>query len=348
MIARAALSPAAVLSLGAGGTPADVFARSFSLCQALEAHGLLVFANDIEGRELIQAIKELEAEHPEVQGIWTRLAAKLGKAGRFIHHQPPSDKRLDNLSAITELVPEWMDCTDIAVVANDKADELGLATNEMVRHDTASDIDVARAPAAAFTGAFMTCRADAEGVLAKDTPREELWDKCFLPLARVSKRLTLLDRYLFQNLADLTAGGRAAGGFMAWLLDHVDREAKDGCELEIIAFRGEPGQQPEDGAAAAQLVDDVFSGAGGRLSRIDLVVTQPAGYLPHDRHLSSNLGLTVTFPASFNVFEGERVRKQEGVEYAYRSTPEAVDKLQKAEQRFRDDRSVELVEVYRR
>jgi hypothetical protein len=348
VIARAALSPAAVLSLGAGGTPADVFARSFALCQALEAHGLLVFANDAEGKELVQAIKQLEAAHPEVQGVWSCLAVKLGKAGRFIKHQPPSAKRLDNLSAITELFPEWKGSADIAVFANDQADRFGLAANEMVRHDSVSDIDVARAPAAAFSGAFLTCRSDAEGVLAKDAPRDELWDRCFLPLARVSRRLTLLDRYLVQNLADLTASARAADGFMAWFLDHVDREAKDGCELEIIAFRGGPGQQPYDGAAAAQLVSDVLVGDGGRLSRIELVVTQPASYLPHDRHLNSNLGLAVTFPASFNVFEGERVRKEEGVEYTYRSTPEAVDKLQKAEQRFRDDPSAERVEVYQR
>jgi hypothetical protein len=348
VIARAAVSPEAVLSLGLAGSPTDVFARSIALCQALEAHGILVFANDPERKELVQAIKRLEADHPEVQGLWSKLAMKLNRAGRFMHLRPPCTYGLDAVTAIAELILGWSGSTDVAVVADSKADTLGLGTGEMVRHNAASGIDIVRAPAAAFAGALGICRADAEGTLPKDTSREELWARCFLPLARTSVGLTLLDRYLLLNLANRAANGTAQTGFVAWFLDHLDNEARDGAELEIIAYRGRPGQQPPDGAAAAQLIANVFDGSGGRLKSIKITVTEPGSYLPHDRHLSSNLGVAVTFPASFDVFDDPTVRKQEGVEYAYRSQPEAVAKLQTAEQRYRDNRTAETAEVYAR
>ena len=87
------------------------------------------------------------------------------------------------------------------------------------------------------------------------------------------------------------------------------------------------------------MIKGIFRAPGGRLSGVDVVATQPASYLPHDRHISSSIGVGLTFSGSFGTFDQPTISQDEGIEFSYRSEPAAFEKLQKAERRFEDDRS---------
>ena len=347
MIARVAMSPGAVASLNAAGAPADVFLRHAAICEAVEAHGYLVFANTDEGRQFVQAIK---TAGPEAQAMWTKLVNRFSRAGRFENLTPPNDCGLDEITTLSDLASGWGLRTDLAVVPDDRASEVfGLAATTMSVIDPSSGIDIARAGAAAVSGTLAAYKqASRASVLIKDQSREVLWSGVLLPIARVSRSIRIVDRYVFKSLAQMTLRGAAADGFLAWLLHHLNRAAMDGCRVEIIGCDQRPDGQPRDADAAADLIRGIFSPTGGRLSCIEVVCAQPASYLPHDRHIGSSLGVGVVFPDSLDEFDTLAIRNPEGVEFSYRSDPAAVQKLQEAERRYAEDISAHRCRVYTR
>ena len=293
MIARVAMSPAAVASLDAGISPADVFLRHAAICDTLEAHGFLVFSSDEEGRQFVRTIK---ATGPEVQALWTQLVGEFQRTGRFMTLNPPCPRGLDELVDLHEFAAGWVPNTDAAVVPDDRATAVfRLAPGVMSQVDSGSGIDVARAPAAAVSGRLAAYkRASRASVIPKDGSREELWRKTVLPIARVSRSLRIVDRYLFTNLANRTRGGSGNTSFVAWILEHLDQEAFDDCEVTLIGYHERRPGEPVDADAAVALVRDVFVG-GGQIGSLDVVTAQSASYLPHDRHISSSIGVGITF-----------------------------------------------------
>jgi hypothetical protein len=252
---------------------------------------------------------------------------------------------LDEVAGPRELADGWSPRTDVAVVPDDRATSVfGLPETVMARIDPTSGIDIARAVAAAAAGTFAECKQNARAsVLPTGSSREDLWQRALLPIARVSRSMTVVDRYIFKNLAQLTARGKEQDGFLVWLMGKLDAAALEGCELKVIGYDQRPSGDPVDADAAAELVRNAWTAAGGRLGAIRVVAAQPASYLPHDRHISSSIGVGITFPESFDAFDQATIATDEGVEYSYRSDPMAVEKLQTAERRFEDDRSAKLV-----
>ena len=347
MIARVAISPGAVESLSTGG-PADVFLKHASLCEAVEAHGFLVFGNEDEGREFVRKIKD---SGPEVQAMWNKLVTGFRLNGRFMNIAPPCPSGLDDVADLRDFANGWTPDTDLAVVTDARASEFfGLPATVMCQTDPTSGIDIARAAAASVTGPLAgykyTGRAS---VLAEGTSREVLWHDALLPIARVARSINLVDRHIFTNLGNRVASGRGKDSIIGWILDHLDRASFDGCRVTLIGYHGRPGDDPVDADAAADLVQQVFDAPGRRLHSIEVVTAQHASYLPHDRHISTNLGIGVSFLESFDeLFEGDTVGTEEGVEFSYRSEPEALEKLQKSEGRFERDRSARRVRAYTR
>jgi hypothetical protein len=326
-----------------------VFGQHAALCEALDAHGHLVFASEDEGKLLARSINQVGEQHPEASKLWTVLVKRIVQSRRFDYLAPPNATGLDGTTRLQDLRSGWTAQTDVAAFDDVRAEAMGVGSGEMRRVDPQSGIDVARIGAAAFAGTLADLKTLRDGgVIAHGESRERLWDDVLRPLAQVTRQFTVLDRYLFSSLADAVAGGRAASGFVAWLLRHIDAEARDGCELTLAGFRGEPGKAPADGAAAAALVSQVLELTSGRLGKVELLVVQPASYLPHDRHITSSVGVGITFPASFDVFSRETIAKREGVEFVYRWSGAAVGKLREAEERFARDRSAERVTAYAR
>ena len=60
-------------------------------------------------------------------------------------------------------------------------------------------------------------------------------------------------------------------------------EARDGCEITLAGFRGEPDKAPADGAGAAALVSQVLQLTAGWLRKVELLVGRAASELPRSR-----------------------------------------------------------------
>jgi hypothetical protein len=341
LIARVAVGGSAVAALDDAGARADVFARHASICEALEAHGYLVIGNPDEGRELVRAI---QSSSPEVGQLWTQLVTRFTRVGRFHNVNPPCSSRLDELRDIEELRAGWGADTDLAVVTDRLAALLGLSAAELSRLDALSGIEIARAAVASFVPPLRDHKALRDvGVLRCGESRERLWDSVLMPIVRVARAVTVVDRYLFTNLANRVSAGDSAESFLAWLLSRMDQHAQQDCSLLLVGFDSRPGGDVPHADAAAALLRSVFVATGGRLGQIEVATTQPASYLPHDRHIGANIGVAVSFAASFGTLDSQVVAAQEGLEWTYRFHPDAVAKTQAAEQRFLQDRSAQRV-----
>ena len=346
MIARLALSPNAIRSLSEVGTPADIFGRHSALLEALEAHGFLVFGTVEERKDVQRAVKEAGLE---TERLWMRLMTRFARSGRFTDLNPPSTRSLDEIANINDLRAAWAPNTDVAVVPEARADIFEIPPDQMLATDEISGIESVRAPVAPFMGTLAHYKATRnKQVIPKDESRDVLWQEAIRPIARVASSVNIVDRYIFKHLADLDADGRADESLVAWILDRLDREALPGCHVTLIGYDARPHGNPVDADAAAALVRSVFTAAGDRISTIEVVTAQPASYLPHDRHISANLNVGLTFLESFDSLDGDLISSPEGIEYSYRFDPDAIDKLQTSERRFEEDRSARRVVAYSR
>jgi hypothetical protein len=346
VIARLAISPDAVRSLSASGSPAEVFGRHAALLEALEAHGFLVFGTVEERQDIQRAIKEAG---PETERLWRQLMTRFFRSGRFMDLDPPSACGLDELTDITGLRAAWAPDTDVAVVSEARAEIFEIPPGDMLVTDAISGIESVLAPAASHAGTLARYKATRNRqVIATGGSRDDLWREAIRPIARVAASVNIVDRYLFEHLADLDAGRRGGDSFVAWVLDRLDREARSGCHVTLIGYDARPHGSPVDADAAAALVGSVFTAAGDRVSTIEVVTAQPASYLPHDRHISTNLNVGLTFLESFDSLDRDLITSPEGIEYSYRFDPEAIDKLQTSERRFGEDRSARRVVAFAR
>ena len=266
----------------------------------------------------------------------------MSQVRRFDNLDPIDRAGLDGVTCIEELRAGWQRKLTSQPSRTTRPTRLASRPTRCVEFDPPSRIDLARIAAVAFAGTIAGLKARRDSaVIPNGESRDRLWEDVLGPLARVARQITVVDRYLFLELANAVAGGRGNTGFVAWLFAHLDREARRDCQLTLVGFRARPGEDPVDGQAAAALVAGVISPNAGRLSQVEVLVTQPASFLPHDRHISTSLGVGVSFLDSFDDFSRPTITKAEGVEFAYRWATEAVTKMQDAERRFADDRSAE-------
>lgn len=349
MIARTAVSPVGVAALvDRGASRAEVFARSQAICEALRAHGHLVFSSHDEREAMQASILHVHQQHREAGAMWVALIKQFVQARRCDDLSPADPAGVDGLASLEQLRVVWGPHTDVIAVPNDRAEALGVAETETSHLDAPSQIDVARIATVPSAASFRGMKATSDaGVIKHGESRERLWRDVLAPIARVSRRLVLVDRYVFSGLADAVHGGRGDTTFVAWLLERLDAEARDGCELTLIGWRGKPREQPSDGAGAAALVAQVFS-PGGRLGKVEIIASQPATFLPHDRHISSSLNVGVGFPAGFGDFARSTITKREGVEFVYRWTNVAVEKMRESERLYTEDRASERIIVHTR
>lgn len=338
MISRTAISPLAAASLNTG-TPAERFGRHLAICEAIEAHGFLVFASVDEVKDLMRSLK---GAGPEIYQIWTKVIKRFVQTGRTHVLAPPSPLGLDEIDSCEQLSACWDQVTDVALFTDDRATQLfEVPETVMAAQANGCEIEIVKVAATPFTGTYSRFKSlGRSGVIEHDAPRETLWEGFLRPIARVSRELTFVDRFLFKNLKDLTDGNKAQGAFLSWLIERLNADANEGLKLTLIGFDTRTAHVSASAEDAAAAISQISPTDTGNLGSIQVVATQPASYLPHDRHVRSNIGVGITFLASFDTFNSTKVRSEEGVEFSYKTSPDSIEKMQISEGRYIKDRSV--------
>lgn len=329
MIAKVAISPNGLRQTAA---PADDAAeathRHEQLLRALIDHGVLVFgrANDKKGFQ--RALKDLRASCPDAFPRWIETIKYLQDRRRVRGCEPPAGSELDALVDRAGLRSGWSTRTRVAVVPPALAAALGVPPGVASAIDPVAEVDVAVAAKAADCATFRHFRdLVRDHVLDCGASRETFWEDVLGPILREANTVTILDRFMF-------SGGVPAVG---WILQHLDAEGRvSGVRVTLMGETGRDGL-PADAAAASRDVLSVWI-PNGRVEAVDIIGgtwSDGTKALPHDRHISSNLGVGVEIPAGLDRFAMADIRDPEGVSWSYSSTPKAFSKLHHAAERVR-------------
>lgn len=344
MIAQISLAPQAVYDVAAGQPPALTKSQHESLLRSIEAHGMLVAANDAEALELLHAIKAPGALPPGIRTRWVTSLAELKKRNRFICMTPQLPRGLREAASIDDLRAGWVGKAQVTVLTIAQARSLGV-DDEGLLVDSETSLELASAPIAAYCSTLNLLRELAEdGHVQTGASRDEFWDQVVAPIARVSRRVTVLDRYLLGNLAwhhqNLPRSSRWEVENLVWLLDHLDRSGIQGTAVRLIASDSIE-NKIGDADDAARMIKEVWRPAPrGQISTLEVTVApwnQRGKRMPHDRHIRFDIGVGIRLPAGWDRFKKARVEDPDGVGWQYLWRPNAFRDLRAAENRVVDD-----------
>ena len=221
---------------------------------------------------------------PERQ-VWANLLSWLTRGGRVQVALPPFST-LETLQS-TDHAAQIPHLPFVAVVPDGIFTQLYPGNNDGWAPTTA-DVDITIAAAITAGNQFSRARY----VAARDyyplgTDREVVWGKLLRPLAIRSKSITLLDRYVFAELYRREAAKDPAAEHLMWLLRKLNTEGRPGTLVKIYGATGYgfgAKAVPSIPALVAQVLNQRWSPAPGRLAGVELITLDGSGAFPHDRH----------------------------------------------------------------
>lgn len=346
MIAQVGLAPGAVRDLAEMMPERYAKLVHQALTGELEARGALLVANPQEMRDLAAAVKDLNA--PGSRKRWVTTIEELMKAKRVRYIAPPNEFTLDSVKELSELKTGWAgsERAALAVLPSSQAtrigvDETGLLMDEEVRFEVAS---IAAAPECATWQKIRELGED--GFIPNGAHRESFWGDVLAPIARLSKRVSILDRYIFTGVclhdANRPRSLKWDADVVCWLLRRLDEISSPGTE---VCLMGEVGfrDQPATAQNAAETVRRCWDPpAVGRLRQVE-VIAGPWGRgvkrLPHDRHIRFSAGPAIRLAAGFDRLARRTVMDVDGMGWQHLWKPRAIGSLRAAEDRvaYADD-----------
>ena len=332
MIATVGLAPGVVRALTPTEQPfdlAELMDRHESVIETLRDHASVVMSSKEDATDLKAALKELSAIAPDARKRWDAALTFLGKRRRFTPLDPACVPKLDALERPADLLPEWKGHIEVAALAPSQAVHLGVDRAKASFEDEASHIEIAKGNVlrrskklARYAGLAKT------GVAAQGTDRDAWLAEVMLPLIRQASRIDIVDHYLYTDLVWIDENkprGREPEQ-VAWLLDAVAGAGGPPKHVRLIGGVDERGMPP-DAIDAAQFVRGAYAALEPNLVEL-LIVGAPWGQpkMPHDRHISFDLGMAIEFPAGLSRFRRQTIQDEDGVSWTFRSTPAAYGK----------------------
>lgn len=342
MIARLSVAADALEDLTGQHSVPTAKAQHETLARALEAHGLLVFANPDEERELLDAARRIGTNPPGVKARWLSVLAEMKKSKRMLYLTPPGTFGLTGVAAIEELRAGWGGKAQVAVLSTQQASALGVDADGLLV-DAPSGLELAAAPIAAYCKTLGDIHELIQrGVVAHGASRDEFWKEVLQPIAVLSRQVVILDQYLFGDVCwhhtKLPHSTRWDPDMVIWALRKLDASMQRGAEVTLMGSTG--GRGPRDAADAAEMINDLWNPpAAGRLGKVEIVAglwKQGQERMPHDRHVRFSAGAAVKSLPGFGRLGRSAVQDLDGMGWQYHWKPMALAELRSAERRVSD------------
>lgn len=345
MIARLAISPQALIDLGAGLPARQAKANHDQLLRALRAHGTLVFASADEARALAKVLKGEEGLPPGASKKWTGLfeefLTRSPKRAEVLN--PPASFSFGVAHQLDELRTAWAGRADVAILDDEQGDRVGIPLEEGWLAVGDGQFEVATGSSAAHCRRLTRFQDMMDrGFAPVGSSREIFWEDVLGPLARVSRTASVVDRYLFKDLLGNTR--RVDSEHVVWLLQHLEASLRGNGPVTLIAERF----TTETAQDVMQAID--ASWPRGRTRSFEIVVVLvPKGMtsrrnvrFPHDRHIRFDVGAAVVVPAGFDRLRGSTIRDPDGMKWDYKWAAEPLAVLRSAEQRCVEGEAVDV------
>lgn len=328
MIAAVGLAPGLIRSLKSPGGPedlAELMDRHMSVIEPLRDHSSVVMSSADDITELRAALSELAERSPDVRKRWEELLVFLRKRRRFEAAEDGCRPPLDAIETSADLMPEWKGRIEVAALPATQAARLGVGPASSYLEDAASHIEITKGNLLRRSRKIGRYAGLAKaGLVPEGSDRDQWLAEVLMPLIRRATRVDIVDRYLYVELKKRD-GRRGAGirpaEHVGWLLDAVRRAEGPPKHVRLVGGVGES-VMPPDAASARALVRDAYPGLGGAVAELQIVGAKwRPQRLPHDRHISFDLGLAIEIPAGLDRFSRKTIIDPEGVTWLFRSTP---------------------------
>jgi hypothetical protein len=241
----------------------------------LIGHGVIVFGHN--GPSMLrEALEDLAAHSPDARKAWDVALPMIRQTTN------ESLAAVEGFGDAAALCHTWEDSTDVILLEEPRATRLGLAPSAHSYRPTGSRLELARFTALWSADSFSVVRSLAQDqTVLSGASRSMCWDDRFEKLAKWSRHVSVLDRYVGKNLPI------GAGGELEWLLGRLDSTCP-GCQVAVYTISDTQGF-PNSSTLAQKLrrVANRALGAGG-ITEIWLTsAPRHAGRFsfPHDRHL---------------------------------------------------------------
>lgn len=336
MYVRVAVASNALTTMGLPIPVANMIHAT--VLEQINAHARLVFGDDPEVGALLRSVRSGEGIPQDSRTLWIETLTRLAKLKRIkvLHdHRPIAD-----IDELAELRTNWGTCADVAVIANDACEALGIPPDVGLASTPGALPDVATFAMASRSPALRKVAELADTAISTSgSPRNVFWDRVLEPLAVDATAVTILDGYLFKCVLDIAERRhwtrRWHGEHLAWLLGRLDDSVAYGAEIHLVgAAQRDYGELSADDVADA-IRSQWRAARVGRIKavKVSLAVPPRGERFPHDRHIRFSTGGAIEISAGFDRLRDELIWDADGMKWKYVWNTDALRALASAEAR---------------
>ncbi len=337
MIATVGLAPGLVRALTPDEQPddlAELIDRHDTVIDTLRKHACVITASEQELRDLRKAVKALRTVSSDVQKRWDAALTHLANHRRLAPLDPPAVPPLDDLSRNSDLLPLWEGHVEVLALPTQQAVALGVDRRQASVVDPESKVEIAKGPLLHRSRRMTSfARLADSGVAGHGSDRDDWLTKVLLPVVRHATAIDIVDHYLYRELVKRRSARRRdeEPEHLGWLLNAIKHAGGPRKRIRLLGGVNEEGL-PRDAYAAADLVRSACPSLGPNIEDLAIVGAPWStrdDRLPHDRHISCDLGVAIEIPAGLNRFRCTQIEDDSGVSWTFRATQRAYRKCHK-------------------
>ncbi|MCV9993422.1 hypothetical protein OIU93_03815 [Paeniglutamicibacter sp. ZC-3] len=337
MLAKIALSSSAIKDLSKGPLAHQKkYHREFT--ELLLRHGVLVFGSEEDKTAFRRSIQDGDGIPIASRQVWQAIVAEFEVKKRLTVICPPGVSQFASLTSLSDLYDAWKYKTNIAVVGEELAQAMKLDEQESgVLEGAALEIATSITVSEGHIIRSLDVLAR-EGKLKYGQSREAFWQTVLEPLAKCTRNIVITDRYIFERMWDEVDcdTSRESPEHISWLLARLDATLLPHASVKIIAQSRRSGQRgkPKWGAPeTARIVSDKWQRVErGSIEQVEIVLAEPRGERPHDRHIRFGDLAVIDINAGFDRLCELTVRQKEGMRWSYAYSPGSIKDYKTAAQ----------------
>lgn len=327
MLATIALSAEAIGDLSQG-PPSHQRKHHREFTELLMKHAVLVFGSEHEKNAFSRSIRAGDGIPTVSRQVWNAVIADFAVKSRLRVSNPPVEFPLSSLTSLQDLYVEWKHKAKIVVVREELSPNMKLDEQESGVLEGAA-LEVAT-PITLSEGKIIRSLEDMErrGRHRYGAPREEFWSHVLAPLAQCTRNVVITDRYVFHRMWDAADENRRRDTpeHVSWLLERLDSALLPGASVKLIGQRRRHDNRENKSRWSAQqtaaMIRDVWTRTETkRIERLEVVLAEPRGERPHDRHIRFGDIAAIDINAGVDMLCEPTVRKREGMKWSYGYMP---------------------------
>lgn len=341
MIVDIALVPDALTDVAASRLSRASWVAQRQLFDTLRAHGALILTSE-EITDLVSFIRDSPSFTDNERARWRELLLFLRQRERLVVVSARPGMKLSEVTGMEDLArfgtPE---AGTVLVLDSDHFDRLFPANSAGVARPS-PQISVATPVTLGEVESIDQSRSLAvRGSHPHGHERELVWGDLFAPIVRRSSHLTVVDGYLFAQIARRDDGylSRDTAEHVGWLLNHVATTAPLGTRVRLMsAFDEDRTLVPRQAAQVLEMVLRHWVGEPGSIVELEVVMASRRDF-PHNRHIRLG-GLGFVLHEGLDRLRSPHLWDTDGFNWEYKWTESGLEELRARELRVETASSV--------